>query len=437
VTAVLLGLLLTGAVAWVGRRWEGSWLAPAPFFAAGWSLYAALAALFVVDLDVYAPAVFWVFAASAAVLAGAAASRRPSRAGGGSSPPGGASPPVAAFPYLRAITAGLVTVGLLEVGYIFAKAGFSPRALLSVAVIAQISAYNRHAFGYGDLQQGVGERVAFMLIYTAPLFGGLLFRLGNATRDRLLGALTLILVTFVAMLYGSRMGVLFGGSFWLSSWVAGQVLVRKDRAGEGGRFLLGFAAIAVLIILGLSLLAMIVRYYATSDRNRPLMVLISDPFSFIAAFAIWFQNEGWRLSEFLGGYRTFLRLLQVFGVRAAWPPAIDVGFSSSNIYTVFRGLIEDFGTLGALLFLFGFGALGGWAYRRVRDGEAGAIPWLTMVLAFTLVGFSFSLFAYTTPTLGVLSFFGYFVLRQRLLEASAASARRVAAGPEEPLGERA
>ncbi len=417
-TAVLLGVALTAGVAWLGRRWEGSWLAPAPVFAAGWAAYAALAAFFVQDLDGYGAAVLWVLGAAACVLAGACASRGIVSAARRS--PSSLTQPVTqvAFPYLGAITAGLASVGVLEVGYIFAKAGFSPRAVVSAAVIAQVSAYNRHAFGYGDLQQGLLERMAFMLIYTGPLFGGLLFRVASARREKVLGALTLILVTFVAMLYGSRMGVLFGGSFWLSAWVAGHVCARQGSERERGWFLARLALAAVLIILGLSLLAMIVRYQATPDRNRPLMILISDPFSFIAAFAIWLQDQGWKLSGFMLGYRTFLRFFQVFGVDIAWPPAIDVGFSSSNIYTVHRGLIEDFGTFGALLFLFALGGLGGWAYHRAARGEIAAIPWLTLVLAFTLIGFSFSLFAYTTPTLGVLLFFGYFVLRQRLVAVS-------------------
>ena len=107
-------------------------------------------------------------------------------------------------------------------------------------------------------------------------------------------------------------------------------------------------------------------------------------------------------------------------LRIEWAPAIDVGFSSSNIFTVFRGLIEDFGIVGALVWLFGFGAVGGMAYQRVLEGLRGFLPLLTLAFAFTFVSVSFSLFAYAAPTLAIFFFFTYFLAVHRL-EAAAVS----------------
>jgi hypothetical protein len=57
---------------------------------------------------------------------------------------------------------------------------------------------------------------------------------------------------------------------------------------------------------------------------------------------------------------------------------------SSNIYTVFRPLIEDFTVAGALTFLMLLGILGGVGFRGVTKGGWWAMPCLLVFYAVTL-----------------------------------------------------
>ena len=169
-------------------------------------------------------------------------------------------------------------------------------------------------------------------------------------------------------------------------------------------------AMATVVILGLSVLVMITRYYATADRSRPLYLLIADPFGFLAAFSQWFTVEGWRVSDFFAGHRTFERLFALFGSQLERAHTVDVGFTTSNIFTMFRGMIEDFGTLGALAGCFLGGVVGGVSHRQVIQGKQGAVPILIVVYATILVSLSYSIFFYTTVTLAIALLFACFIL---------------------------
>src|SRR6185503_3626103 len=130
----------------------------------------------------------------------------------------------------------------------------------------------------------------------------------------------------------------------------------------------------------------VVRYVASGELNWRRM--LADPFSFIAAFGIWFDRVGFHASGLLLGGRTFRRPFEIIGISFELPPEIDVGFTSSNIYTVFRDLLEDFGSVGALLVVFGVGALARKVYAATSRGEPGAVPWLTLVYALAITSFA-------------------------------------------------
>jgi len=168
--------------------------------------------------------------------------------------------------------------------------------------------------------------------------------------------------------------------------------------------------IGILIILGLSTVSMFIRYQETSSAIEKATERFSDHFIYFPAFAQWFSSEGWQFSDLLWGYRTFTRIYELFGVEHDIQYAVLTQRGPSNIFTVLRGLIEDFSPIGALGWLFAFGILGGASYRRVLEGRKGYLPILTVIYAFTFTSMVFSLFTYTTPTLALILFWGYFVI---------------------------
>ena len=408
VEVILILLLITG-IALFARMNEGSWLSPGAFFAMLWVLYIFCALFFVTDYDTLSGALLWVFSSCCVVHIGSLLGRSLIKRKEISS---GESPDLRNFPYLKGILLFLTGIGLVELCFILFKSNFSPTAFLSLQLISEVSAMNRSDFGFGDMNQGIIERILFIFVYTAPLFGGVIYKLTSSLSQKFLAVTALLVVVLVGTLYGSRMGVLFGGSFWISGHMATHLLGRAADTQKGRSYVLRILFSAVLIISGLSLLVMVIRYQETSIISTDLLVHnFSDQFGFLSAFAQWFQLEGLQFSDPTLGHRTFGRTYELLGLTLAdqyFYYSTDVGFTTSNIFTVFRDLIEDFTPLGALMCLFLVGIAGGASYRRVSQGEIKSLPMLTTVYVFTFTSFSYSLFVYTAPTIALIIFWFYF-----------------------------
>jgi hypothetical protein len=111
--------------------------------------------------------------------------------------------------------------------------------------------------------------------------------------------------------------------------------------------------------------------------------------------------------EPLLGFRTFWRTYEALGVVADPEPVIYVEDSSSNIYTMFRGLLEDWGPIGACAWMVGFGIVGRIAYVKCAAGKVSYIAILSLVYAYAFVGTSFSLFTYNATNLAMILFLLY------------------------------
>jgi oligosaccharide repeat unit polymerase len=91
---------------------------------------------------------------------------------------------------------------------------------------------------------------------------------------------------------------------------------------------------------------------------------------YLAAFSEWDRVGSDSLSW---GFFTFPGLFDFIGMRSreigVYTASVSLSGVDTNIYTVFRGLIEDVGIYGALAALATVGFIAGWAYRQVRRGR--------------------------------------------------------------------
>src|SRR5262249_16450711 len=150
----------------------------------------------------------------------------------------------------------------------------------------------------------------------------------------------------VGAINGSRMGILFGGTFWLSAYAAGSLVGTADRPDVARRMVVFGGGLAGVLMAVLSTAVQFLRDFTRSEKTGAL--IIAHPFGFLAAFGEWFRADGLRSSGFAGGFYSFERIGRMLGGALPAFPARDLGFTSSNVYTVFRTLIEDFGSVGSL-----------------------------------------------------------------------------------------
>src|SRR4051812_38064515 len=110
-----------------------------------------------------------------------------------------------------------------------------------------VSSANRGDAYAAELDTPVLERLAFVALYLGALYGGLLFRLSDRRRDKILAFSTLLVLILINTLHGSRFGSIYGGAFWLSACLAAHVALADPKKGVGSRFLFMFGAGGVII----------------------------------------------------------------------------------------------------------------------------------------------------------------------------------------------
>ncbi len=392
------------------RMLEKTWMSPGAFFSLLWCCYSFTIWLFDMSADVLAVGLLWVLASCVLVHVGCLFGRGQLVHSKNES---FAVPVVdsVSLPYLKTLSLGLSGVGLIYALTIFFRNGDSLGDVISFAYLNQLVMFNRATFVYGQEKLSTTELIAFGFFYAAPLFGGLLYGIERSIWARSVSIISVLVPAVVGLLYGSRMGALFSGSFWISAFMASQVLGCVRSQGKHGNPLTKAMLAAGLFIVGIPTAVIFIRYEEGQFGSLgDFLEVAGDIFSFLPSFSISLNNEQFKFFNLMYGEITFGRLFEIltlrFGDHFAYE-AIDVGYTSSNIFTIFRGLIDDFGHLGALMLTFVFGAVGGVVYSRVSHGRVALLPALVVVYAGVFTSFSFSLLSYSTPIFALFVFWLY------------------------------
>jgi oligosaccharide repeat unit polymerase len=176
----------------------------------------------------------------------------------------------------------------------------------------------------------------------------------------------------------------------------------------------------VVVLAGAFVLIQMARYAGWS-QGSPLAVvqlLWADVFPYLGAFSIWFQGKAMSASlhPTLGQY-TFAGVFELLHIHSRvaglYTDQVVVNGAGYNIYTAFRGLIEDFTIPGALLFLAAVGFGAELAYRRVRSGSLLFVGVLAAFYVATLWSFVVDVFIYNTIVLAFLVLIGYLAIATR------------------------
>lgn len=390
-----LTMLLAG---FVMRARDGSWVTPAALFALMWAAYSPTFLFFVDDASPYIAGNMWILLSVVVVCLGASLAT-------------GLLPhpeQLTKVPSPRAITAikKLVlisfTAGLLDTIWLFIQRGFSIFTMFSLDALTMVSVLNRGEQYAGEADTPIPERIAIALLYLGAMYGGMLFRLADQRRDKWVGMSALMMLILINTLHGSRFGSIYGGGFWLAAYLSTHVALSDPAKGVSSKFLFRFAASGVLIVLGFSLVTMGIRYSMWTDPGEAKIswwYIFSDPFGYGAAFGAWFGEPLLRSTEPQLGARIFRRIAGIWGKEYPLYLPVDVGFNTSNVFTIFRELIDDFTLAGSLIFLLFYGFLAKIAFWAAGlKNSRTAIPWLAIVYGFAFTGVASSAFGYTTIT---------------------------------------
>ena len=243
-------------------------------------------------------------------------------------------------------------------------------------------------------------------VYTASLLGGLTTRFSEG-RMKLICLLPLLIGLLQGAILAVRSGLLISIVLWLSGWLAVKVLVNdlKFRPRTVVISLLGFS---LFILLFISL------KWLRSGGDDPFLVLYLlenvriGMFGHITAFTTWIRDYHYTGLSF--GSNTFSGPLDLLGIQDR-----EIGYYKehvllssglyTNIYTVFRGLVQDFSIPGTLIIAFGSGMAARICFDRCLHGKFIWLIPLSLFYTFTMYSPIISIFNYSSVMMAWVIFF--------------------------------
>jgi oligosaccharide repeat unit polymerase len=287
----------------------------------------------------------------------------------------------------------------------------------SVASLIQMAA-KWTLLKYGGFSDPLALRVAAVWIYPVALLGGVLASSSATRRDKLLGVATLLPSLLFTFLSGGRAAFLLALALWLGgSWAARVACTHGRLKLFSRKAVLSFAALAAGLLL---MFAGVNTFRGAEETSNPADLALAFNsgqvrnymFGSPAAFAEWFDHsEGdpifWGALSFQGVFDTLHIRQKTLGTYAA--SERTVGQESTNIYTMFRGLIQDFTLPGAFFICLLWGFFSGRAYAN-RSLEAKFLLGLSAFYFVALFSPLLSPFAFNSTIFAVA--LAWFVLRR-------------------------
>ena len=260
-------------------------------------------------------------------------------------------------------------------------------------------------------QRYEGERltgptmICMTICYSGCLTGGHFFVFGKNKLHKASSLLVLLPLLLFTLVYTARSVFIFAVLFFIASVITNYlVLFRKDAQLFGRRNLL-FMGIACIVLPMIFLFTQAIKM-GISNFSPGSIGIVADHLKIyfsgnLSAFSYWFGNagEGSRLSA--GAY-TFAGMNELLGGAprelGIYGKAIDLDghMNFSNIYTLFRFLIDDFGTGGTIIFWFLLGIGSRMMYGRVLSGDFVSAAVLSGIFTMMLFSFVTSVFAYNS-----------------------------------------
>lgn len=235
----------------------------------------------------------------------------------------------------------------------------------------------------------------------AALLGGIITPFEKLPR-KLICYLPIILSVVVGMIYTTRAGILLTLILYLSGLFSSYVLLKKDADLLSDlKTFLGLS-FTVLFLISVWLFLQWLRGGASADFifYPVLNTIKSAVFGTTAAFTTWLQHFHQHGAAF--GLYTFAGPLDLIGVNERqlgfYADFITLPTGYTNIYTAFRGLIQDFTIPGSIFICLLIGFLIQLAYLRCRDGNIIWVLPLSLFYAFTLFSPFISIFTSNSVT---------------------------------------
>ena len=369
-------------IAWAAamRALAGTWLNPSAFFALWWCFAGVLPLILAPREPVGVNAIVWLVAASIAFSIGALIGNW------GFKTRRIANPPPATDRELF-VYGGICLVSVIfgigsNLAFVAGTPGINYLDLFDIQKLVVVANQNYLA-RYDQLAPPAPALSQMLLpfVYLSPVAGGSLFVLHPTKKWKFLGIVSFVPAVFVTLLQTTKAAMLFAFILWLSSYFAARL-----RKGKLAVFTKQHLAIAIgvggsvtVLFIAVSLARM-----ASTDFALLSVVYLKLTTAALGHMSVFSQYLTTYLDTPIAptlGKVTFGGPLEMLGLGHRIPGLFEnfielVAGETTNIYTGFRPLIDDFTIPGALVVLAFVGMIGGIGFRLVAAGRWSAVPLL-------------------------------------------------------------
>lgn len=289
----------------------------------------------------------------------------------------------------------------------------------------------------GSMAPTIFAQAATVINYVAVALAGV----GLASRGGVFVRVAVLAIAFLPSIFAVLFLADKGTIFLAAAFFYGGVIVARLTSGDTALVnwaTIGTSALAVVIVIPVMMLAMLNRGGgACSDMQRTieimsvlqggdgssvgvtdsaalrtsgmLFALRSYAFGHLFAFSDWMEHYvfGASVQQYTDppgltwGYWTFMAIGKFIYPAYQLPPGyyteyiVYDGVLQTNIYTIFRGLIYDFGLYGSLMFAAIIGAFSSFIFKRVLEHRVAPFSQASYIL---IVGFIYSSYIFSPFT---------------------------------------
>lgn len=309
--------------------------------------------------------------------------------------------------YINVILFVLVIISLIN-PYIYIKEfGYSVWDIFDLNKLLKINAdiaYDRY-IGH-QFQGSAIQTLISIIMYFSAIVGGYCFNYQKKNKEKILCVIVIMPTMLLTIITNAKLAVIASVFLWGTGWILSFINLNGDNIALNKKMIM--LGIAILIVgIGFFDIAMLMRYGGINAETQKIANLKLQEYIFgqIQAFTIWFKNTD-RRSYTLGG-STYMFIPNWLGIstkiQGVYEPLTDTG---TNIFTQNRGIIEDFGVVGGLIYWIVLGFFAGITYKKIkkRAQNTGVILILGGIYFSILHGFMISPWVYSSYVLAFVGF---------------------------------
>lgn len=264
-----------------------------------------------------------------------------------------------------------IVIGSFRFIFEVIKNGFSLGMFLNLNnLVSMNTTMAQQRYLGGGSSYGILMQIMLPFVYVAPLLGGYAYIFANNKRLKIITIMTFLPILGIVLFTNGKAGLI--ASVFL--WASGFIVANFKKYGRPPKIKIKKILVLIIFMIGLfSLLyfSMLLRIgsFSASTRATVNEKFITYALGHMPAFDSWYSS--FSSSEgFTFGSTTFIGFLNMLGLssrsQGLYSEAIVISNNIvTNVFTVNRGLISDYGRFGALVFYFIFGIFSGYFYNNV------------------------------------------------------------------------